>query len=109
MRQSELCREISRRVLVKPLLVRKCLETLSDILKSTVLVDGQEVATPFGKFNRKVIPSRKCRNPRTGTSYVTDETHALAFSTRKKLKLHKMEDGTFAPIPPRKRKSVKSR
>lgn len=106
MRQSELCKEIAARTAVRPLGVRACLEAFTDILKEKTLGEGVEIITPFGKFGRKTFAARKCRNPKTGKITVTQETRALAFSTRKKLKLHLMEDGSYEAIPPRKRKST---
>lgn len=106
MRQSELCREIAERTAVKPLGVRACLEAFADVLREKTLGEGVEIITPFGKFSRKTFAARKCRNPKTGAVSMTQETRALAFSTRKKLKLHLMEDGSYEAIPPRKRKST---
>lgn len=108
MRQSELCREIADRTSVKPKEVRSCLESLSDVLKEKTLGEGVEVITPFGKFSRKTFAARKCRNPKTGKITTTQETRSLAFSTRKKLKLHLMEDGSYKAIPPRRRNPNKS-
>lgn len=108
MRQSELCREIADRTSVKPKEVRSCLESLSDVLKEKTLGEGVEVITPFGKFSRKTFAARKCRNPKTGKITMTQETRSLAFSTRKKLKLHLMEDGSYEAIPPRRRNPHKS-
>lgn len=106
MRQSELCKEIAGRSAIKSSVVRKCLETFSEVLREKTLEQGESIITPFGKFNRKIALPRKCYNPRTGKSSITQETHSLSFSTRKKLKLHRMTDGAFAPIPSRNRKST---
>lgn len=106
MRQSELCKAIAGRSAIKSSIVRKCLETFSEVLEEITLKQGESIITPFGKFNRKIALPRKCYNPRTGKPSITQETHSLSFSTRKKLKLHKMTDGAFAPIPSRNRKST---
>lgn len=109
MRQSELCREIADRTSVKLKEVRACLESFTDVLKEKTLGEGEEIITPFGKFSRKTFAARKCRNPKTGKVTMTTETRSLAFSTRKKLKLHLMENGSYEAIPPRKRKSTTSK
>lgn len=107
MRQSELCRELSRRTAtVGPKDVRRCLESFADILREKTLGEGVEIITPFGKFGRKTFAARKCHNPRTGRTTLSQETRTLAFRTRKGLKLHRQEDGTYAAIPARKRKST---
>ena len=84
--KTDIIEKISEKELLKPSQAKETVETLFEIVKST-LEGGEEVMiTGFGKFQIKEKAARKGRNPATGDEMILDKRRVVTFKCSGKLR-----------------------
>ncbi|MFH2092962.1 MAG: integration host factor subunit alpha [Pseudomonadota bacterium] len=84
--KTDIIEKISEADILKPAQAKETIETLLEIIKST-LTAGQEVMiTGFGKFQINDKTARKGRNPATGDEMILDKRRVVTFKCSGKLR-----------------------
>mgnify|MGYP001544877887 FL=1 len=84
--KTDIIEKISEANVLKPNQAKETVETLLEIVKST-LASGEEVMiTGFGKFQVKDKSARKGRNPATGDEMILDKRRVVTFKCSGKLR-----------------------
>lgn len=84
--KTDIIEKISETDILKPTQAKETVETLLEIVKST-LASGEEVMiTGFGKFQINEKSARKGRNPATGDEMILDKRRVVTFKCSGKLR-----------------------
>lgn len=84
--KTDIIEKISETDILKPAQAKETVETLLEIVKST-LASGEEVMiTGFGKFQINEKTARKGRNPATGDEMILDKRRVVTFKCSGKLR-----------------------
>ena len=84
--KTDIIEKISANDMLKPAQAKETVETLLEIVKST-LESGEEVMiTGFGKFQINEKSARKGRNPATGAEMILDKRRVVTFKCSGKLR-----------------------
>lgn len=86
MTKADLIEKIVQKIPVSPIEAKDTMETLLEIMKST-LASGEDIMiSGFGKFQVNEKAPRKGRNPATGKDMMLDQRRVVAFKCAGKLK-----------------------
>ncbi|MFH2060347.1 MAG: integration host factor subunit alpha [Pseudomonadota bacterium] len=84
--KTDIIEKISETDILKPSQAKETVETLLEIIKTT-LASGEEVMiTGFGKFQINDKTARKGRNPATGNEMILDKRRVVTFKCSGKLR-----------------------
>lgn len=86
MRKSELVAAVATKLERTQVDVEEILNGIFEVIPDVVM-SGEEVLTPIGKFKLKVTPPRQVLNPQTGEKFMSGETRRLVFKSSRTYKV----------------------
>lgn len=85
MNKTELCKQISLRMSVKPAEALRFISTFEDVFEEALLTDNSIVFQNFGTFSIWSQTEREGRNPKTGISVTIKARNSVKFKPGKHL------------------------
>ena len=84
--KTDIIEKISDADILKPVQAKETVETLLEIIKSTLETGEEVMITGFGKFQINEKAARKGRNPATGEEMILDKRRVVTFKCSGKLR-----------------------
>ena len=109
--RKKIIEEINRQTNIPAKESARILESLLEIIKTTLVSDGSVHYSGFGKFHVREKHERRGRNPNTGRAMMLDARRVVLFSCSRQLRdrINGAGKGEGAPLPQSKtsRKSTR--